>query len=60
MHVTHIGLYDHCVNIAKKQGKSDVCFELCASITTKEGKSNVGFEPPCQYCKRGRKIQCVL
>jgi len=31
-----------------------------ACIAIEEDKSSVGFEPPCGYCKRGKKIHCVL
>jgi hypothetical protein len=30
-------------------------------IAIEEEKSNTGFEPPCGYCKKGKKIPvCVL
>jgi hypothetical protein len=29
-------------------------------IVIEEEKSTMGFEPPCRYCKRGKKIHCVL
>ncbi len=29
-------------------------------LAIEKEKYNVNFEPPCMYCKKGKKIQCVF
>jgi hypothetical protein len=59
MCVAHINLYDHYANITKKEILMCV-LSPHVGMAIEEEKSNVNFEPPCMYCKKGKKIWCVF
>jgi hypothetical protein len=49
------------MQILQKRRKNLMCvLSPHVGLAIEKEKYNVNFEPPCMYCKKGKKIQCVF